>query len=100
MEIKVQLFDMLASIDINNFDLIEVNINEETEEMAEVVEQVGGDDSEADANENGEVLGNDQLAFVDDNIGELVRRFQDLTMEQSDGCVVCYSITFVALENN
>ncbi|KAG5872500.1 hypothetical protein JTB14_025033 [Gonioctena quinquepunctata] len=98
MEGKVQIFDMLASIDINNFDSFEVNINEETGEMAEVVEQVGVEDSEADANENGEVLGNDQHAFVDDNIGELVRRFQDLTMEQSNGCVVCYSITFVSLK--
>ncbi|KAG5888189.1 hypothetical protein JTB14_027003 [Gonioctena quinquepunctata] len=98
MEGKVQILDMLASIDINNFDLIEVNINDETGEMAEVVEQDGVEDSEADANENGAVLGNDQHAFVDDNIGELVRRFQDLTMEQSSGCVVCYSVTFVALK--
>ncbi|KAG5860803.1 hypothetical protein JTB14_034486 [Gonioctena quinquepunctata] len=98
MESKVQIFDMLASIDINNFDSIGININEETGEMAEVVEQVGGNDSEAGANENGEVLGNDQLAFVDDDIGELVRRFRDLTMEQSDGCVFCCSITFVALQ--
>ncbi|KAG5860983.1 hypothetical protein JTB14_029767 [Gonioctena quinquepunctata] len=99
MEGKVQILDMLASIDINNFDLIEVNINDETGEMAEVVEQDGVEDSEADANENGAVLGNDQHAFVDDNIGELVRRFQDLTMEQSSGCVVCYSITFVVKNN-
>ncbi|KAG5871300.1 hypothetical protein JTB14_030422 [Gonioctena quinquepunctata] len=52
MESKVQIFDMLASIDINNFDLIEININEETGEMAEVVEQIGGNDSEAGANES------------------------------------------------
>ncbi|KAG5871561.1 hypothetical protein JTB14_012828 [Gonioctena quinquepunctata] len=87
---------MFASIDINNFDSIEIHINEETGEMAEEVKQVGGNDSEAGANENDEVLGNDQLAFVDDDIGELVRRFRDLTIEQSDGCVFRCSITFLA----
>ncbi|KAG5863472.1 hypothetical protein JTB14_004185 [Gonioctena quinquepunctata] len=39
--------------------------------MAEVVEQVGGNDQEAVANENGEVLKNGQLPAVDDDIGEL-----------------------------
>ncbi|KAG5866822.1 hypothetical protein JTB14_016552 [Gonioctena quinquepunctata] len=92
------MFDMLASIDINNFDLIGININEKTGEMAEVVDQVGGNDQEAVANENGDVLENDQLPAVDDDIGELARRFQDLTMEQSDGCAVRYSITFMALQ--
>ncbi|KAG5865776.1 hypothetical protein JTB14_000202 [Gonioctena quinquepunctata] len=89
---------MLASIDIKNFEKIEINISGETGEMAEVVEQVGRYDQEAVANENGEVLKNDQLPAVDDDIGELVRRFQDLTKEQSDGCAVCYSVTFVALQ--
>ncbi|KAG5858398.1 hypothetical protein JTB14_012969 [Gonioctena quinquepunctata] len=44
MESEVAVFDMLASIDVNNFVQVEVLVNDETGEMGEVVEQVGGDD--------------------------------------------------------
>ncbi|KAG5877867.1 hypothetical protein JTB14_031383 [Gonioctena quinquepunctata] len=86
MESKVALSDMLASIDVNNFVQVEVLVNDETGEMGELVEQVGGDD---EAVEDGGVP-----AAAED----LARRFQDLTMEQTDGCAVCYTITLVALQ--
>ncbi|KAG5861442.1 hypothetical protein JTB14_020434 [Gonioctena quinquepunctata] len=57
--------------------------------MGEVVEQVGSDD---EAVEDGGV------SAAADVIEDLARRFQDLTMEQTDGCAVCYTMTFVALQ--
>ncbi|KAG5888859.1 hypothetical protein JTB14_031417 [Gonioctena quinquepunctata] len=68
MESEVQMFDMLASIDINNFDLIEVNINDEIGEMAEVVGKVGGNDKKTVADKNGGVSEDNQLPAVDDDI--------------------------------
>ncbi|KAG5861055.1 hypothetical protein JTB14_032830 [Gonioctena quinquepunctata] len=87
MKSKVAVLDMLASIDVNNFVQVEVLVNDETGEIGEVVEQVGGDD-EADGG----------VIAAADVIEDLARRFQDLTMEQTDGCAVCYTITFVALQ--
>ncbi|KAG5867737.1 hypothetical protein JTB14_010147 [Gonioctena quinquepunctata] len=85
MESEVAVFDMLASIDVNNFVQVEVLVNDETSEMGEVVAQV--DD---EAVENGGVpAAADVIEDLD---------FQDLTMEQTDGFAVCYTITFVALQ--
>ncbi|KAG5870850.1 hypothetical protein JTB14_029556 [Gonioctena quinquepunctata] len=89
MESKVAAFEMLASIDVNNFIQVEVLVNDETGEMGEVVEQVAGDD---------ETVKDGGVPAAADVIEDLARRFQDLTMEQTDGCVVCYTITFVALQ--
>ncbi|KAG5862019.1 hypothetical protein JTB14_013194 [Gonioctena quinquepunctata] len=89
MESEVAVFDMLASIDVNNFVQVEILVNDETGEMEEVVKQVGGED---EAVENGGV------PAAADVIEDLARRSQDLTLEQTDGCAVCYTITFVALQ--
>ncbi|KAG5870905.1 hypothetical protein JTB14_025420 [Gonioctena quinquepunctata] len=66
--------------------------------MAGVADKAGDDDQEPVVVENGKVLEGDQVPAVDDDIEDLARRFQDLTMEQSDGCAMCNSITFVALQ--
>ncbi|KAG5872475.1 hypothetical protein JTB14_010612 [Gonioctena quinquepunctata] len=89
MESKVAVLDMLASIDVNSFVQVEVLVNDETGEMGEVVEQVGGDD---------EAVEDSGVPAAADVIEGLARRFQDLTMEQTYGCAVCYTITFVALQ--
>ncbi|KAG5880996.1 hypothetical protein JTB14_027396 [Gonioctena quinquepunctata] len=89
MESEVAVLDMLASIGANNFVQVEVLVNDETGEMGEVVEQVGGDD---EAVEDGGV------SAAADVIEDLASRFQDLTLEQTNGCAVCYTITFVVLQ--
>ncbi|KAG5861570.1 hypothetical protein JTB14_016420 [Gonioctena quinquepunctata] len=89
MESKVVVLDMLASIDVNNFVQVEVLGNDESGEMGEVVEQVGDDD---------EAVDDGRVPAAAGVIEDLARRFQDLTMEQTDGCAVCYTITFVALQ--
>ncbi|KAG5862115.1 hypothetical protein JTB14_033871 [Gonioctena quinquepunctata] len=53
-------------------------------------QQVGGEDG---AVEDGEV------PAAADVIEDLARRLQHLIMEQTDGCAVCYTITFVVLQN-
>ncbi|KAG5870434.1 hypothetical protein JTB14_019163 [Gonioctena quinquepunctata] len=58
--------------------------------VSEMVEQVGGDD---EAVEDGGV------PAAADIIKDLASRFQDLTMEQTDGCAECYTITFVVSKN-
>ncbi|KAG5865550.1 hypothetical protein JTB14_009259 [Gonioctena quinquepunctata] len=74
MESKVAVLDMLASIDVINFVQVEVLVNNETGEMGEVVEQVGGDD---------EVVEDGGVPAAADVTEDLARRFQDLTMEQT-----------------
>ncbi|KAG5876813.1 hypothetical protein JTB14_014143 [Gonioctena quinquepunctata] len=88
-ESKVVVLDMLASIDVNDFVQVELLVNDETGEMGVVVKQVGGYD---EAVEDGGV------PAAADVIEDLASRFQDLTMEQTDGCAVCYTITFVVLQ--
>ncbi|KAG5879151.1 hypothetical protein JTB14_033356 [Gonioctena quinquepunctata] len=76
---KVAVLDMLASIDVINFVQEEVLVNDGTGGMGEVVEQVGSDDG---AVEDGGV------PAAADVVEDLARRFQYLTMEQTDGCAV------------
>ncbi|KAG5886446.1 hypothetical protein JTB14_012858 [Gonioctena quinquepunctata] len=69
MESKVAVFDMSASIDVNDFDLVEVNVNDETSEMTQVAQQTSNDVQVTYAAKNGEVLENDlQVLAVNDVI--------------------------------
>ncbi|KAG5874592.1 hypothetical protein JTB14_001226 [Gonioctena quinquepunctata] len=91
MESKVAVLDILASIDVNNFvQVVVVLVNDETGEMGEVVKQVGGDNDEA--------VEDGGVPAAADVIEDLASRFQYLTMEQTAGCAVCYTITFVVLQ--